>query len=149
MSKIKLSEGDQAPNFEAVDQDGEVKNLNDYKGKYLLLYFYPADNTPGCVKEACSFRNSYEDLKKYAEVLGVSKNSQKSHQNFASKYDLPFPLLVDDKKEIAAAYGADGVFFPRRVSFLIGPDQTVKKIYEKINVVEHVSDVLQDVADLY
>ncbi len=149
MSKIKLSEGDQAPNFEAVDQDGEVKNLNDYKGKYLLLYFYPADNTPGCVKEACSFRNSYEDLKKYVEVLGVSKNSQKSHQNFASKYDLPFPLLVDDKKEIAAAYGADGVFFPRRVSFLIGPDQTVKKIYEKINVVEHVSDVLQDVADLY
>ncbi len=149
MSKIKLSEGDRAPDFEAVDQDGEVKSLDDYKGKYLLLYFYPADNTPGCTKEACSFRDSYSDLKKYVEVLGISKNSQKSHHNFASKYDLSFPLLVDDKKEIAAAYGADGVFFQRRVSFLIGPDQTVKKIYEKVNVVEHASEVLADVADLY
>ncbi len=149
MKKIKLAEGDQAPDFEAVDQNGEVKSLADYNGKYLLLYFYPADNTPGCTKEACSFRDNFEDLKKYVEVVGISKNSQKSHQNFASKYDLPFPLLVDDKKEIAAAYGADGVFFPRRVSFLIGPDQTIKKVYEKINVVDHASEVLEDVADLY
>lgn len=146
--KIKLKEGDHAPDFECTDQDGEIRSLKDYSGKYLLLYFYPRDNTPGCTKEACSFRDIYDELVKYVVVVGVSGDSEKSHTGFIEKHNLPFTLLADSKKEIINAYGANGVFYPRRVSFLIDPAGTIIKIYENINAGVHPEEVLSDVSEL-
>lgn len=148
MKKIKLREGDQAPDFEVEDQEGDLRTLEEFKGKYLLLYFYPKDSTPGCTNEACGFRDSYDDLIRYAQIVGVSGDSVQSHQKFAGRHGLQFPLLADKKKELIHAYGADGVFFPRRVSFLINPEGVIVKIYEKVNPLEHPAEVMEDVAGM-
>ena len=141
-----LKSGDSAPAFAARDQSGVVHSLEDYSGRWLLLYFYPKDDTPGCTKEACGFRDRFGDLFAQMVVLGVSKDDAESHARFAEKYDLPFPLLADPDKVIITTYGADGEIYPKRVSFLIAPDGTIKKIYDKVACEEHAEEVLRDIA---
>src|SRR5262245_52013851 len=104
-----LKAGAKAPEFETIDQDGKPALLKDYRGKKVVLYFYPKDNTPGCTKEACGFRDSFAKFKKLGiEILGVSVDTEKSHRSFAEKFNLPFRLLVDSDKEIVQAYGVWG-----------------------------------------
>ncbi len=134
-----------APHFSAIDQEGNPHRLEDFKGQWLLLYFYPKDDTPGCTKEACGFRDAFADLQQVVQVLGVSKDSRESHQRFAEKYQLPYSLLVDTDQAIIGAYGADGGAFPKRTSFLIDPAGKIAKIYEKIDCQAHAEEILQDV----
>ncbi len=149
---LKLKEGDKAPEFTAMTNGGGKVSLSDFRGKNVVLYFYPKDNTPGCNKEACGFRDNYDAIKKKgAVVLGVSTDSLKSHDKFVAKFNLPFTLLVDDEKKIVNAYG---VYGPKtfmgikyngtsRVTFLIGPDGKIKKIWPKVKVAEHAWEVLE------
>jgi peroxiredoxin Q/BCP len=149
--ELKLKEGDRAPVFTGITTDGTEVSLNDFKGKSVVLYFYPRDNTPGCTKEACAFRDDFSVFKnKGAIVLGVSPDSQKSHVKFTAKYKLPFTLLADEEKKIVQAYGVWGQksFLGRkymgthRVTFLIGPDGRIKKIWTEVKPAEHAKDVL-------
>ena len=149
--ELKLKEGDLAPGFTAATNGGGKVSLSDFRGKNVVLYFYPRDNTPGCTKEACAFRDDYGAFgKKGAVVLGVSTDSAGSHDKFAGKYQLPFPLVADEDKKIAQAYGAWGekTFLGRkyqgmhRVTFLIGPDGRIKKIWPTVKPAEHAQEVL-------
>jgi peroxiredoxin Q/BCP len=149
--KLELKEGDKAPAFAAETSGGGKISLAELKGKDVILYFYPRDDTPGCTKEACAFRDFYADFKKRgAVVLGVSIDTAKSHDKFVKKFKLPFTLLVDDDKSIVTAYGVWGqkVFMGRkylgthRVTFLIGPDGRIKKIWPKVKPEEHAEEVL-------
>ena len=149
--ELKLKEGDFAPDFAAATNGGGEVSLADYKGKHVVLYFYPKDDTPGCTKEACGFRDSFAALtKKGAVVLGVSPDAVRSHDKFVEKFKLPFPLLADEGKKIANAYGVWGEksFMGRkymgvhRVTFLIGPDGRIKKIWPKVKPEEHAAEVL-------
>ncbi|MBI2086681.1 MAG: thioredoxin-dependent thiol peroxidase [Candidatus Zambryskibacteria bacterium] len=146
-----------APNFSLPDQDGKTHKLSDYKGKWVLLYFYPKDDTPGCTVEACTIRDQFQDFKKIkAIVLGVSKDSVESHRKFADTYDLPFVLLSDEDKKIIKKYGVWGeknmagkkYMGVRRTSFLIGPDGKIKKVYENVKPPKHASEVLSDLRTL-
>jgi len=146
-----------AIDFSLPDQNGKVHNLFSYKGRWVLLYFYPKDDTPGCTKEACGFRDSLNDLKKYnVVVLGVSADSVSSHQKFAKKYNLNFPLLSDEKKEVIKSYGAFGKkkFMGKefegilRISFLINPEGEIVKKYDKVKPEFHAIEVLQDLKSL-
>lgn len=142
-----LNPGTKAPNFSAPDQEGNVHKLSDHYGQWLVLYFYPRDNTPGCSQEACAFRDSYQDFKKRdIEVIGVSTDSVESHEKFAKKYELPFPILADKNKEIVSAYQANGLV--RRISYLINPDGFIAKIYPKVHPQEHAREVLKDLEAL-
>jgi len=149
--KLKLKEGDIAPGFSAATNGGGRVSLADFKGKNVVLYFYPKDDTPGCTKEACAFRDDFAEFKKRgAVVLGVSTDPVKVHDKFAKKFKLPFTLLADEDKEIIAAYGVWGEksFMGRkylgthRVTFLIGPDGRIKKIWPKVKSEEHAAEVL-------
>ena len=144
-------EGSAAPNFAAKDANGETVRLKDLRGQKVVLYFYPKDDTPGCTKEACSFRDAFADFKKRdIKVLGVSIDSEASHKKFAAKYKLPFTLLADPDHSIADAYGVYGEkkFMGRtylgvkRVTFLIDEKGKVKKVFEKVKPEEHAQDVL-------
>ena len=136
--------GDKAPLIEGKDQDGKNWKLSDQIGKkVVLLYFYPKDDTPGCTKEACGFRDRMEDLKKdKVQVMGVSFDSGASHQKFISKYNLNFPLLADTDGKIAAAYGVKMADknMARRVSFLIGTDGTIKHVTDNPSADVHLSE---------
>jgi peroxiredoxin Q/BCP len=145
---VKLFIGALAPDFLAHDQNMQEHSLARYQGKYLLLYFYPKDDTPGCTVEACAFRDNMVELQKKIVVLGISPDTIVSHQRFALKNNLPFPLLADPDKHMIQAYGANGVGFPKRVSFLINPEGRVVKIYEKVNVKTHANEILKDVVSL-
>ncbi len=135
-----------APDFSALDQDEKQHQLSDYKGKWLLLYFYPRDNTPGCTKEACALRDKFPDFGKLmASVIGVSTDSVASHEKFAKKFELPFTILADTNKEIVKAYEANGL--ARRISYLINPDGFITKIYPKVKPEEHAAEVLKDLED--
>ena len=149
--ELKLKEGDQAPAFDAATSGGGRLSLADFKGKNVILYFYPRDDTPGCTKEACAFRDDFAAFKKKgAVVLGVSPDSVKSHDKFVAKFKLPFTLLADEDKAIVQAYGVWGgkVFMGRkylgvhRVTFLIGPDGVIKKIWPTVKPEEHAAEVL-------
>jgi len=136
-----LKTGDKAPAFSLPDQDDKTQSLADYAGQWVLLYFYPKDDTPGCTKEACAIRDSFPKFGKLkAKVLGVSADSVAKHKKFVDKYQLPFTLLSDESKDMIKAYGAwgekkfmgrtyDGIF---RTSYLIKPDGTIAKVYEKV-----------------
>jgi thioredoxin-dependent peroxiredoxin len=142
-----LKEGEKAIDFSAIDQNGEQHNLTKYQGSWLLLYFYPKDNTPGCTKEACSFRDLFSDFSKAnVKVLGVSRDSVSSHQKFSQKYQLPFTLLADENKEIIKKYKANGLF--KRISYLIDPKGYIAKTYSKVKPEEHAQEVLNDLMDL-
>lgn len=143
---MKLKEKDSAPSFKLQDQNEKIHTLADYSDKWLLLYFYPRDNTPGCIKEACNFRDNYQELKKKMLIIGISTNSIKSHIGFAEKYSLPFPILADNKKEMVKAYSVNGVVFPKRTSFLVNPNGVIEKIYEKVDPSTHTQEILKDIA---
>ena len=145
-------EGSVAPNFAAKDANGETVRLKDLRGQKVVLYFYPKDDTPGCTKEACSFRDAIADFKKRdIKVLGVSIDSEASHKKFAAKYKLPFTLLADPDHSIADAYGVYGEkkFMGRtymgvkRITFLIDEKGKIKKVFEKVKPEEHARDVLE------
>lgn len=149
--QLKLKEGDSAPAFTAETSGGGKISLADYRGKNVILYFYPKDDTPGCTKEACAFRDHFADFKKKgAVVLGVSPDAVTSHDKFVAKFKLLFTLLADVDKKIVEAYGVWGekVFMGRkylgtfRVTFLIGPDGKIKKIWPAVKPEEHAAEVL-------
>jgi peroxiredoxin Q/BCP len=144
-------EGDPAPEFSAATNGSGTVSLAGLRGKNVILYFYPRDDTPGCTKEACAFRDHFAEFKKAgAVVLGVSTDPVKSHDKFAAKFKLPFTLLADEDKKIVTAYGVWGekTFMGRkyqgthRVTFLIGPDGRIKKIWTKVKPDEHAQEVL-------
>lgn len=146
-----------APSFTALDQNGKSHSLSDYKGKWVLLYFYPKDDTTGCTKEACALRDNFPSFNKLdAIVLGVSPDSVKSHTKFADKYELPFTLLADEDKQVINAYGVWGpkTFLGKthegvlRTSFLIDPQGKIAKVYEKVKPDKHAEEVLEDLKQL-
>ena len=147
----KLKEGDKAPDFAVNDGEGKTVRLKDLKGKKFVLYFYPKDDTPGCTKEACSFRDSWSKFKRRGiEVFGVSLDSEKSHQKFTEKYSLPFRLLADTDRKLSESYGTYGQkkFMGReymgnhRMTFLIDEKGRIKKIFEKVKPEDHAEEVL-------
>ncbi len=149
--ELKLKEGDAAPPFRTVATGGRQVALQDFLGKNVILYFYPKDDTPGCTKEACGFRDAYADFTaKGAVVLGVSTDPVKAHDKFATKFNLPFLLLADENREIVNSYGVWGekTFMGRkyqgtfRVTFLIGPDGCIRKIWPGVKPEEHAAEVL-------
>lgn len=150
---MKLRIGQLAPDFTLPDQEGKKHTLSDLRGKRVLLYFYPKDDTPGCTKEACSFRDSIEAFKKNKlRIFGISADSVMRHKKFAEKYALSFPLLSDENKEVVKRYGvwAEKKFMGRkymgilRMSFLINPDGKIQKIYEQVKPDTHAEEVLEE-----
>lgn len=148
--------GDKAPLFEGKTQDGEVIRLADYKGRNVALYFYPKDDTPGCTKQACNLRDGYQELLDAGiAVIGVSPDSEKSHQKFAGKYELPFPLVADTERTIMEQYGVWGeknlygkLFLGvKRTTFLIDEDGVVQHVFKRPKVKEHTAEILEKVAE--
>ncbi len=151
---MTLRQGDQAPEFQLPDQNGQQHKLSDYKEQWVLLYFYPRDNTPGCTVEACTIRDSYPDFEKLnIKVFGISKDSVKSHAGFAKKHDLPFTLLSDEDKKMQEDYGVwqKKKFMGReymgteRMSYLIDPPGKIAQIFHKVKPKEHAQDVLGEI----
>jgi peroxiredoxin Q/BCP len=145
--------GETAPDFRLQDQNGEWQSLESYRGQWVALYFYPKDDTPGCTKEACAFRDNifaFEELN--ALILGVSLDDVASHAEFAEKYSLPFPLLADTDKQAATAYNVIMKIGPmelaKRQSFLINPEGIIVKHYEKVDPETHSAEVLADISQL-
>ena len=144
-NEVQLTEGQAAPNFTLQDQDGIEHTLTSYRGKKVVIYFYPKDDTPGCTKEACGIRDAYDGfLDQDIVVFGISYDSAEAHQNFIKKYNLPFKLLSDYDKSVSRLYGTEGTFFPMRKTFLIDEKGTVKKIYSKVSVANHGREILSD-----
>jgi len=146
---MAISAGTQAPEFTAKNQDEKTVKLSDFKGKFVLLFFYPKDETPGCTKEACEFRDNYAEFKKLnTVVLGISRQGADSHKKFIAKHSLPFDLLIDNDGNIAKAYGVGTmpiVGFHKRMSVLIGPDGKVAHFYEDVDPSTHVLQVIGDI----
>lgn len=154
---MPLTTGVKAPDFTLPDQSGKAHSLADYRGKWVLLYFYPKDDTPGCTKEACALRDQFPAFGKLdAVVFGVSADSVKSHARFADKYELPFTLLADETKEMIKAYDAWGpkkfmgreFLGTKRISYLIDPRGQIAKAYPKVKPAEHAEEVLGDLEKL-
>jgi len=138
-----------AINFSLPDQNNKIHSFVDYQGKWIVLYFYPKDDTPGCTKEACGFRDAFTIYKeKEIIVLGVSKDSTESHKNFADKYKLNFPLLSDIKGDLIRDYKAQGGFFTKRITYLIDPQGEIVKIYNKVDPLLHAPEILKDIDSL-
>jgi peroxiredoxin Q/BCP len=149
---VTLKEGDKSPDFSGVDQNGNTIQLSDFAGKNLILYFYPKDNTPGCTKEACNLRDNYEMwLEKGYSVLGVSPDSEASHQKFISKFDLPFPLLADTEKTVMQAFGTFGeknmygkkVMGVLRTTFVIDANGVIVQVFKRPKNAEHTEQIVQ------
>lgn len=147
-----LKEGDKAPVFEGINQNGEKISLEDLKGKAVILYFYPKDDTPGCTKEACNLRDNHQELiDRGFEVIGVSPDSVKSHTKFKEKYNLPFALLADEDKGIANLYGVWGekknygkVYMGiHRTTFVISEDGSISKVFKKVDTANHTKQILE------
>jgi thioredoxin-dependent peroxiredoxin len=154
---MPLQEGSKAPDFLLKNSQGETVKLKDFRGKWVVLYFYPRDLTPGCTDEACGFRDHYTALQEAnIAVLGISTDDQKSHQKFMQKHSLPFPLLCDVNAAVAKSYGSfgekkfmgktyDGIF---RQTFVISPEGNIVKIYRKVKPKEHAVQILEDIPQL-
>ena len=149
---MTLKEGDNAPDFATRDERGQPVTLSDLRGQRVVLYFYPKDDTPGCTKEACSFRDNYATFEEAGiRVLGVSLDAEDSHQAFISKYNLPFTLLSDTDHSVADAYGVYGeqkwgdkkYMGVARKTFLIDEEGKIRKIFDKVNVEQHADEVLE------
>ncbi len=146
-----LKPGDKAPEFSGKDQNGNLISLKDFKGKKLVIYFYPKDNTPGCTAQACNLRDNYDNmLKQGYAVIGVSKDSQKSHQKFIEKFDLPFPLIADEDKVILNQFGVwgpkkfmgkvnDGI---HRTTFVIDKKGIIEDIIQKVDTKNHIAQII-------
>lgn len=144
-----LKVGDNAPNFSLIDAQGQVHYLSDYAGQYLVLYFYPKDDTPGCTKEACHFRDDMAQLEKLgANIVGLSVDDSASHANFAKKYHLNFPLLADTDGKVAESYHALSNFYvvkiAKRYTFLISPAGKIAKIYTSVDTSKHSQQIVDD-----
>ncbi|MFP4064480.1 MAG: thioredoxin-dependent thiol peroxidase [Bacteroidales bacterium] len=148
----KLKEGDQAPGFKGVDQEGNPISLDDFKGHKLVLYFYPKDSTPGCTSQACNLRDNYDYLLENGyKVVGVSADSEKSHKKFIDKHELPFPLIADTEKEIIKAYD---VWAPKkfmgkefmgiiRTTFVIDENGKIEEIIDKVKTKDHTNQIIR------
>ena len=145
-----LQIGDTAPELKLKDQHGNLVFLRDYAGRWVVLYFYPKDDTPGCTREACNFRDGSERLAAFnVQVLGVSVDSRESHENFARKFKLNFPVLADRTKKITRAYGALAFYrLARRMTFIIDPQGKIRKIFKSVNPKIHVEEVAQALTEL-
>ncbi len=149
---MKLNIGDKAPAFEGIDQNENPIKLSDFAGKKVVLYFYPKDNTPGCTAQACNLRDNHQALLDagYA-VIGISSDSAKKHQNFISKFDLPFPLIADEDKSIHEAFGTwvEKSMYGRkymgtaRTTFIINEEGVIEDIIEKVKTKEHTAQILK------
>ncbi|MEC4814993.1 MAG: peroxiredoxin [Scytonema sp. PMC 1069.18] len=140
---MPLPVGSDAPNFTVKDTNGNTVSLSDYKGKTVVLYFYPKDDTPGCTKQACSFRDANDDYQsKDVVVLGVSVDDEASHQAFTQKYNLNFPLLADTEKTLTQAYDVDGGGYAKRVTYVIDGDGKIIHVDSSVNTSTHANDVL-------
>ncbi len=145
--------GQPAPVFNLPDQNGKLHRLADYSSTWVVLYFYPKDDTPGCTREACSFRDDLQQLEKLgAKVIGVSEDDSDSHARFAQKYHLPFPLLADKDGSVANSYGAltnlGLIKFAKRYTFLIDPQGKIAKVYEKVDTSRHSQEIVLDLQRL-
>jgi peroxiredoxin Q/BCP len=149
---VELKEGMKAPMFEGSDQDGKTIRLSDFKGRKVILYFYPKDNTSGCTAEACNLRDNYDELlKKGFAVIGVSMDSEKSHRNFATKYSLPFPLIADTSRKILEDYGVwrEKKLYGRsflgivRTTFIIDEKGVIEKIISKVETSRHSDQIFK------
>lgn len=149
---MKLQVGDTAPDFKVENQSGELVSLSDFKGKKIVLFFYPKDNTPTCTKEACNLRDNYQVFKeKGYEILGISSDSGKSHQKFIDKYELPYPLLADTDKKVHEAYGTwvEKSMYGRkymgtaRTTFVIDENGQIENIISKVKAVAHTEQILE------
>lgn len=149
MSHVKV--GDKAPEITGTDQHGKKVSLSDFKGKKLVLYFYPKDDTPGCTAEACNLRDNYSAIKKAGyEILGVSPDNEKSHTKFISKFELPFSLLADTEKATSEAYGVwiEKSMYGRkymgvnRVTFIIDENGKIERIIDKVDTKDHTTQIL-------
>ncbi|TAJ79405.1 MAG: peroxiredoxin [Gallionellaceae bacterium] len=145
--------GGAAPDFSLPDQHGVPRNLKEFSGKWLVLYFYPKDDTPGCTQEACAFRDDLHKLTALgAQVVGISVDDGKSHAEFAQKYHLPFPLLADSGKEVATRYGVllnlGLMKFAKRYTFLIDPQGRVREVYDKVETSRHSQEIIEDLNKL-
>lgn len=148
-----LAVGQAAPPFSLKDQNGKTQRLSDYAGKWLVVYFYPKDDTPGCTKEACHFRDDIAQLRALGvQLLGISLDSTESHDHFAAKFSLPFPLLADEGGAIAKAYDAYWslafIHVARRHTFIIDPTGHIAKIYRKVDPDTHSAEVIADIKTL-
>ena len=151
---MKLNIGDKAPDFKGIDENGNSIELSDFKGKKLILYFYPKDNTPGCTSEACDLRDNYKMwIEKGYDVIGVSPDSEASHQKFIGKYDLPFRLISDPDKVIIKQFGAWGLkkLYGReyegllRTTFVIDEDGIINNIFVKVKTKDHTNQILESI----
>ncbi len=145
--------GDRAPDFELPDQHGRLHSLEDYRDRWVVLYFYPKDGTPGCTTEACEFRDNVFAFRELdAHILGVSLDDVESHRAFAEKHGLPFPLLADTRGTVAESYGVKtrkfGWTLARRQTFIVAPDGTIAKHYSKVDPDSHSAQVLADLETL-
>lgn len=154
---MKLKTGSAAPDFSLPDETGKVHKLSEYRGKTVVLYFYPADDTPGCTKEACNFRDDYSQYRAAgAVILGVSPDDEESHQKFKKKYKLPFPLLADSGHKVCSLYGVWGeknTFGKEymgvvRSTFVIDPKGRIASAFEKVKVLGHSEEILAVLGDL-
>lgn len=148
-----LEEGTIAPNFNVADQEGNIRTIGEFKGKKVILYFYPKDLTPGCTVESCNLRDNYSELlERGFVVLGVSADDEKKHQKFINKHDLPFPLLADVDKEVINAYGVWGPkkFMGReydgihRTTFVIDENGVIEKVIKKVKTKDHTNQILEE-----
>lgn len=151
-----LKTGEKAPSFKLQDSEGKVHSLEDYHGKTIVVYFYPKDDTPGCTKEACSFRDDYSAFKEAGiEIIGISPDTIESHQKFSEKYDLPFTLLADPDHEVSKSYEVwgqkksfgreyEGIF---RTTFIVGPEGKIKRVFENVKPSEHSQEVLEEISE--
>jgi len=149
-----LEKSEKAPLFELFDSEGELHKLSDFSGQTIVIYFYPRDDTPGCTKEACSFRDNYQIFKEAGiEVLGISPDTVKSHKKFSEKYQLPFTLLADPDHKVCEAYGVwglkkmygreyEGVY---RTTYIVGPEGEIKRVFENVKPTDHSQEVLEEV----
>jgi peroxiredoxin Q/BCP len=149
---MKINVGDKAPDFESTDQDGKKISLSDYKGKKVVLYFYPKDDTPGCTAEACNLRDNFNLFSsKGYEIIGVSSDSERSHQKFIEKYNLPFRLLADTNKSVHEKYGTwvEKSMYGRkymgtaRVTFIIDEHGMIEKVIDKVKTKDHAGQILE------
>ncbi|HHY83120.1 MAG TPA: thioredoxin-dependent thiol peroxidase [Clostridiales bacterium] len=152
-----LKVGDIAPDFKLKDESGKEVSLSDFKGKKVVIYFYPKDDTPGCTKEACSIRDVYDDiLKAGAVVMGISKDNENSHSKFKSKYNLPFYLLSDPEHQVLEKYGAwqEKKLYGKvqmgiaRITFIVDEEGIIKKVYSKVNPEVHGEEILEDLKNI-
>lgn len=149
----ELAPGMPAPVFELKDQDGKTQRLEDYRGRWVVLYFYPKDDTPGCTKEACNFRDDLPKLRALnVQILGVSVDNTASHADFAKKYSLPFPLLSDDNGLVAKQYGSllsiGPMKFAKRHTFIVDSQGRIAKIYRDVKADEHSRQIMDDMKQL-